>query len=69
MDRKVETFKVKKNTVKEYKESKTVKCSKEAAAMIEAVMNISKESQTKTVSDMIAYAFNNMEIIEEEDEE
>jgi predicted metal-binding protein len=65
----VETFKVKKHLVREYKETKLVKCTKEAAAMIEAVMNISKDTQTKTVSDMIAYAFRNMEIVEEGDED
>ena len=63
----VETFKVKKHHVREYKETKIVKCTKEAAAMIDAVMNISKESQVKTVSDVIAYAFRNMEIIETEE--
>ncbi|MBQ8960893.1 MAG: hypothetical protein IJ071_06715 [Ruminococcus sp.] len=67
MKREIQPFKVTKHAVKEYKESKTVKCTKEATAMIEAVMNITKESQTKTVSDMIAYAFHNMEIVEEDD--
>ncbi len=65
----LETFKVKKHAIREYKETKVVKCNKEAAMMIETVMNITKESQVKTVSDMIAYAFRNMEIVEEGDED
>lgn len=62
----LETFKVKKHAIREYKETKVVKCNKEAAMMIETVMNITKESQVKTVSDMIAYAFRNMEIVEDD---
>ena len=65
----VETFKVKKHSVKEYRETKVVKCTKEAAAMIETVMSITKESQIKSVSDMLTYAFRNMEIVDEEDDD